>query len=136
MTHKVTNFRVRFVIDEEGRFEECNGESRPLTEDEYVGNCYMKDGKPVPYSEYLRYYGNPDRHIYLGCIVDGECPCCLTWDEKAALWGIDVMDDDKALREVQLNESYTAEEASKLPNFFGEIAREQLEEARSYADVR
>ena len=36
-----TAIRVRFVIDQDAQFEECNGEARPLTEEEYAENAYQ-----------------------------------------------------------------------------------------------
>lgn len=32
--------RIKFVVDPDAQFEECNGEARPLTEDEYRENPY------------------------------------------------------------------------------------------------
>lgn len=37
---KGAKYRIRFVIDEEAQFEECNGEARPLTAEEYAENSY------------------------------------------------------------------------------------------------
>lgn len=98
-------FRVRFVRDDDARFEECNGEPRPLTEAEYLENeyrgcalhpragskvldasvspnvvacevCGNTEYTAIDYAEYRAYYGNPDQHRYIGVIVDLACGCC------------------------------------------------------------
>lgn len=88
---------TRYCVDydDDGRFEECNGEHRPLTNDEYLDNEYYRDGKPLSYAEYCAYYGDPDRHIYLYVKRQDVCPHCDSWIDGDAVYGIDVMDDDK-----------------------------------------
>lgn len=108
-------YRVRFALDDLASFEECNGESRPLTEAEYAENQYMRlvdaagpaDGPrvPVTYAEYLAYYGNPDRHVYVQLIVQRQCNACDSWSTVGSLGSIDLMDDDPALREVEIGDS-------------------------------
>lgn len=93
-------YRVRFTIDPDGRFEECNGEARPLTPEEYAKNQYFRDGTPIPYAEYLRYYGNPDRHVYLQSEVQRRCPCCEQWQHVNGTGWIDFMDDDPELAKI------------------------------------
>jgi hypothetical protein len=148
-------YRVKFVIDEQARFEECNGEPRPLTEAEYAENQYRacpkhprgstlpartENGRAwcgdcgteyadVPYADYLEYQGNPDRHVYLGVIVEKKCKCCGTWTNAASLWHIDFMDDDRAYQQTNLDHWYEPDVAGRLPDYAGEVAREQLEEA-------
>lgn len=155
-----TTYRVKFVVDEDARFEECNGESRPLTKAEYAKNQYMgcpthprgfngtkehdttsppKSGRgvcacgkryqPIPYAEYLAYYGNPDRHVYLGCIVERECPCCYTFKPAGSLWHIDCMDDDKAFTSITLGRYYSDADARALPDYLGQVAGEVLDDA-------
>lgn len=144
--------RYRFVSDDEAQFEECNGESRPLTRAEYAENSYracpdhpragtkvITFGPPqiqgcaicgntkyadIPYNEYLRYYGNPERHVYLGLIQETVCPCCNSWKVTDSLWRIDFMDDSAEYRAVQLDRNYTAEKARALPGYLGELVRE------------
>lgn len=122
-------YRVRFVIDEGAEFEECNGARRPLTEEEYRGNEYQKNSRDVSYIEYRRYYGNPDRHVYLGCIVERQCSECGTWHQRASLWSIDFMDDSPELRAVNIDHNYSAEEAITLPGYLAEVAKEMITEA-------
>lgn len=124
-------YAVRFVIDEEAQFEECNGEARPLTEAEYADNEYMKDGQPIPYAEYLRYYGNPDRHVYLLAEARKRCPCCGVWTTAASLGNIDFMDDSEEIRVVDSGRWYTPAEAESLPGYLREVAREVLDEAEN-----
>lgn len=89
----MTKTRIRFIFDENAQFEECNGEARPLTAQEYKDNPYMRDGQVVPYEQYLQYEGNPKRHVYLGCEVQTRCACCGQWKPAVSLWNIDMMDD-------------------------------------------
>lgn len=126
-TRSAVAYRVRFVHDEDAGFEECNGESRPLTAEEYADNTYMEDGKPVPYAEYLRYYGNPDRHIYLQSEVQKKCPCCGHWEYEAGTVHIDFMDDNPELS--YADTWYTPEQAETLPGYLREIALQDLEQA-------
>jgi hypothetical protein len=154
--------RVRYVYDEDARFEECNGEARPLTEAEYAENSYRScpdhpragtivvneeppytsaqiqgcavcrrtDYVDVPYAEYLRYYGDPDRHVYLGCVAEACCACCGSWTVKGSVWGIDLMDDSPELRAITVGEWMTEAAAAALPGYAGDMAREQIAEAR------
>lgn len=115
-----TRYLVDYDID--ARFEECNGEPRPLTAEEYKGNEYracpdhMRAGTKVisfgppqiqgcktcentnyvdiPYEEYLAYYGNPNRHVFLYIQRQDRCPYCGDWHDGDALYGIDFMDSD------------------------------------------
>jgi hypothetical protein len=123
-------FRIRFEIDEDARFEECNGESRPLTELEYAENQYMKDGEPIPYDEYLRYYGNPERHVYLLAIVQQQCTCCGHYSTKASLGNIDFMDDNEEIRAVTLDKWLDEATARALPGYLAEVVAELIDEAK------
>lgn len=162
-----TRYRVRFVYDDQASFEESNGEPRPLTEEEYQDNQYMgcpdhprgyqgtkandtsdagrgtcacgKAYAPIPYDEYRAYYGNPEKHVYLGCIVEAKCNACDIFRTVEALWNIDCMIDDRDLHSVTIStldqptkSGYLSEdEARKLAGYLGEVARELLEEARA-----
>lgn len=103
------NYRVIFTEDPDACFEECNGEPRPLTEAEYKGNyCLDLEGARIAYAEYLRYYGNPDRHVYLQAHVERQCDCCGMWKPTGhSLGGIDLMDDSIEFREVRFLHGYT-----------------------------
>lgn len=118
-------YRVKFVIDEEAEFEECNGESRPLTEAEYEQNYYQKNGQKVSYADYLAYYGNPDRHIYLGIVVQKQCECCESWKTVDSLWNVDMMDDNV----IPPLDSYMPPEQAITFEYLGDEARGMLEEA-------
>ena len=120
--------RVRFVLDPDASFEECNGEGRPLTAEEYAENGYLRPGgEPIPYAEYLEYYGNPDRHVYLQCQVQKQCPCCGAWSYEGGTGGIDFMDDDPELNATDC--WILPGEAEKLPGYLREVALQDLEEA-------
>lgn len=144
--------RYKFIHDDDATFEECNGEERPLTEAEYADNVYRAcpahpragscfttwKGKTVtgcatcsnpeyvdiPYSEYLAYSGNPDRHVYLSLIQETQCPCCNAWKVTDSLHGIDFMDDSPEYHAVQLDTWMDAATASALPGYLGELVRE------------
>lgn len=120
-------YRVKFVIDDDAEFEESNGERRPLTETEYKDAQYMKDGHEVPYADYLRYYGNPDRHVYLGCIVQKQCPHCACWSDAGSLWNIDCMDDNEEYRSITLDKWYAVDDAHVV-GYLREVATELISE--------
>lgn len=125
-----SKYRVKFVYDEDAQFEECNGENRPLTSEEYAENEYLEHGKPVPYDRYLEYYGNPDRHVYLGCIAQRQCSCCEEWVNAASVWGIDFMDDSPELKALIIgNHYYTPQEVLVLPGYVRDVALDELMEA-------
>lgn len=128
-TRQTPAYRVRFQYDEDAHFEECNGESRPLTEEEYAENAYMRDGQPIPYAEYLEYYGNPDRHVYLLAHAQKRCPCCGEWGSDAYLGGIDYMDDSPKLRVIDINQFIDPDGALALPGHLRECAAGVLQEA-------
>lgn len=150
-------YRIKFTTDLDARFEECNGESRPLTEEEYRGNEYHACPKhprtkvppketrngiawcgecgtrwcAVPYEEYRKYQGNPNRHVYLLCIVQRQCKCCQSWLTHASLGGIDLMDDSPEYRVVPLDR--WMEPATGVPfpadwGYLAEVAQELLAE--------
>ena len=110
--------KIRYIVDydDEAVFEECNGESRPLTEDEYAKNQYIEDGEPISYPDYLAYYGNPDRHVYLYVRREDKCPHCSIWQAGGALYRIDFMDDGK---EASYIGTYTLDQ---LPEYLREVA--------------
>lgn len=123
-------YRVRFIVDPDAQFEECNGEARPLTRAEYAENQYMQDGKPVSYKQYRAYYGNPERHVYLQCEVQKGCPCCGSWTTVGGTGSIDFMDDSPEL-EGTLDRWIPEAEINELPGYLAEIAREDLDDARA-----
>ena len=149
----MSNYRIKFVIDEDASFEECNGEPRPLTRAEYAENVYRACPKhprsklppqrvdggrawcgecgaeyvDIPYDEYLAYYGNPDRHVYLGAIVEKQCGECKTWTQTASLWRIDVMDDDPAYLRTPLDTWMPID--APLEGYFAQVRDELYDEA-------
>ena len=109
-----TRFRVKY--DDYYQFEECDGGPMPMPEEAYEGNEYHKDGVIVPYVEYLKYYGNPDRHVVLSITREDRCLCCGSWVQGDSLYGIDFMDDDKDL---QYPDTYMLDE---LKGYLREVA--------------
>lgn len=116
--------KVVFEEDSEARFEECHGQSRPLTRTEYAQYPYMgcpakhhagsvpDSTRPhtgygrcaqcaaplvkVSYADYRAYYGNPSRHRYLVMVVYTLGPDDDDWQLTDSLGNIDFMDDDDA----------------------------------------
>jgi hypothetical protein len=141
MTKPPTICRVRFLTDPDAQFEECNGEPRPLTEAEYAENQYFSDTAdpptPVPYAEYLAYHGNPERHVYLSCEVQTQCPCCQQWTRWAGgLHGIDFMDDSPELQacgrywmQEKNRDWFTPEQCLELPGYLREVSTDTLLDA-------
>lgn len=131
-------YRIRVVPDEDATFEECNGESRPLTPEEYRENyynvcpdhpvsfcqCDPKLYRPMTYAEYLQYYGAPERHVYVGVVVDRLCECCQQYTKGVgSLWRIDFMDD--APECAAIGYSYGPD---RLPGYLQDVARELISE--------
>lgn len=110
----ITRYRIDY--DPETTFEECNGQSRPLTETEYQEHSYLKDGQPISYEDYLNYYGNPSRHVYFYIEREDRCPLCNTYHVVDAVYGIDFMDDDI---EADYVGTYTLDQ---LPGYLHELA--------------
>lgn len=121
--------RARIVDDPDARFEECNGEPRPLTAAEYAETPYYTDGQRVPYAQYLAYQGNPARHVYLGIVIDRQCACCQQWEAGvASVWRIDYMDDDPEVQ--RLNGTYTIAEIEAWPSvsYLRDVVRDLCQE--------
>jgi hypothetical protein len=156
-----TRYRVYFTEDHDSKFEESNGEPRPFTEAEYANNQYRgcpdhwraghdvtstpnvsacsdcgrlsTDWADVPYAEYLAYYGNPAKHRYVGVVVEVQSGI-KDWTVKASLWSIDFMIDNPEWRAIRgrLDTKLTPDEATTLPGYLADVAREQLDEAGYY----
>lgn len=116
------SYRVKVVIDPDGQFEEANGEKRPLTEAEYAEYAY----KDTSYTEYLTYYGNPDRHVYLGVIVETQCESCSSWHSAGSLWRIDVMDDTEEANFPKIECGPC--DVSELPGYLRQVTNELIQE--------
>jgi hypothetical protein len=126
-------YRVIIEYDHDGarNLDGCDGKPLPEAPDVYAENQYMKDGKPVPYEDYLKYYGNPDRHVVLMAHVMRQCEHCGSWTDApgdTALAGIDFMDDDRDADRVG---SWTPEEIASWPagSYLRVTALELLEAA-------
>lgn len=124
----MADYRVIFEFDPEGRFEACNGQPRPLTEEEYGEHQYFEYRMPIPYAQYLRYYGNPDRHVYLMACIERRCGCCGHWAAtEHHLCGIDLMDDSPEYLQVELMQAY--DPCDPLPGYLADVAADLFAEA-------
>lgn len=134
-------YRIKFRQDPYATVDGCDGNPLPESPEVYAENGYLRaDGTPIPYAEYLEYYGNPDRHVLLMADVQRKCPCCGHWtddDEHGqplpSLGGIDFMDDDPGLSAIGSWygppwAKVPAADAIRLPGYFADIARELLGE--------
>lgn len=71
-------YTVRFERDEYATLETPHGTPLPGTAEEYAGHEIMEHGRAVPYEEYCRTWGNPDRHVVLEAVLERHAPCCET----------------------------------------------------------
>jgi hypothetical protein len=87
----------RFRVDYDEMFvpEGCDGKPLPEAKDVYDASPHMNHDIPVPYEEYLRYYGNPDCHVGLVMHLERYCQHCGCWRVTQTLGGIDMMFDDR-----------------------------------------
>lgn len=122
-----TIYRVKFVEDVDARFEESNGEPRPLTAAEYKGSEYQKNGRNVSHAEYLLYYGNPERHVYLGCILQRQCERCEVFKTVQSLWNIDCMDDNVEYVRVTLDKWYAPDDPH-ITGYLLDVTKELIAE--------
>ena len=81
----MANYRIRIEIDHNHVEDGCDGEPLPESPEVYAGNEYRKDGQLVPYEDYLRTFGDPNR--YTGYIVTREtqCECCGLWKAQESI---------------------------------------------------
>lgn len=157
---KAAQYRIRFVLDPDAEFEECNGEARPLTREEYAEHSYRccpdhprggttvldfgppqiqgcaacgrTDYRDATYEEYRAYYGNPDRHVYLQSEVQRICPCCTVASTVGGTGYIDLMDDAPEL--AQMDRWFAEGEIEELVGYLREIAREDLADAKEQGE--
>lgn len=148
--------RYRYVDDPDAQFEESNGQARPMTEDEYKGNEYRacpvhmrtamgtsrvengrawclcgKEYADVSYADYLAYYGNPERHVFLGLVQETQCPQCGTWKVTDSLWAIDFMDDAPELAAVNVGKWADPTTAAAWVGYAGDCVRDMERQAGS-----
>ena len=83
------NKRVKWVYDEDPDLSDLEQWNTPET---YQGYEVYEDGEPLSFKNYMQTYGNPERHVVLGCVIERECPHCGKWSGVESLWGIDFMD--------------------------------------------
>lgn len=157
MPEQLPRLRIRFVVDDDGQRDQENLHGSPLPgpESEYTGNevCQLIDPaddpvagarRTVPYAEYCQYWGNPDRHVVLGAIVELECPCCKHWSAGPSLWSIDFMDDSPEVTgklgvrydELDTPKRYRHYYAPEdlMPGYLAEVASQLFEEAKENPD--
>jgi hypothetical protein len=133
-------YRIRVIEDSDYTPDGCDGKPLPEAEATYTANPVMVLINPADdpttgkrrkktYAEYLKYDGNPERHIGLAVLLDRRCPCCGEWkDGVQALWGIDFMDDSPEYLKTSLSKPYAVSELANVPGYLAEVARELLQE--------
>lgn len=95
------------------------------TPEKYAGNEVYVDGKPVPFEEYMEFWGNPDRRVVLSAGVDQLCQKCGEWTIRTSLGNIDFMDTDSVFTGSVAAEDLTGE----LSDYQLEVSRDLIEEA-------
>lgn len=133
-TPTLDDFRVAFHPDASYAFEEADGGPMPATEARYQANGpFMENGKPVSYERYRAYYGNPDRHVVVGLVLQRRCACCGTWDDTdTALWGIDFMDDSPEVArmpDLDGDGTLSVRDLLAVDDYLAATTRELLQEA-------
>lgn len=72
--------RIRVEIDPGWQEEGSNGHPLPEPEEHYQTAPYNRpDGSPMPYAEYLRTYGDPNRYTRYFVSKETQCGCCGSW---------------------------------------------------------
>jgi hypothetical protein len=107
------------------RVIDIGGADRPQVQGCAV--CGRTDYRNISYAEYLEYYGNPDRHVYLMSEVEKRCPCCTRWERIGGTGHIDFMDDSPEL--AVMDRGFTVDEIATIPGYLRELAREDLVDA-------
>ena len=92
------------------------------TPEKYEESPMYKGGEKISFEEYIKTWGNPERHVELSCTIQSRCDCCGAWNDVDTLYGIDFMD----WQDYDLG-TYTPEEALELRNEHqAEVAKDML----------
>lgn len=128
--------RMKFEDDLDYEHETPSGAPLPGSKKDYDESPIMelidpKDDpetgarRPVPYHEYVKYWGNPERHRAVIAILERQCAECHTWHVLETLGGIDLMDDHAECRAI--GRMYTGpQEFAAIPGYLGDVARELI----------
>lgn len=80
----------------------------------------------VPFEDYMKYYGDYNRHVVLVCDVEKQCVHCGEWSHVQSVGGVDFMDDDH-----WETGTFTEEEALALRGYQADVAKDLLQEAKA-----
>jgi hypothetical protein len=131
-TPAIRVFRVRFEYDPDGMqaLHDPQGAPLPGSRKVYEQNPITPHGgAALTYKEYCRYYGNPDRHVVLGAILEEKCPHCGQWQGApgmTSLWGIDCMHGDAEAGYAGV--TVEAADFATLPGYLAEVVQGLLAE--------
>jgi hypothetical protein len=110
------------------RCEECGTEQEhDGSEMPNLGGVCLdpKDGRRIPFDEYMGYYGNPESHVVLCALVEKQCEHCDEWAVVDSLCGIDFMDNDD-----WATGTFNENDLSELGGYQLTEAKGMLDEAR------
>lgn len=119
--------QVRVVFDYDEYADPFDSDDFQDNEEDYkrIGEMY-KDGEPIPFEEYRRYWGDPDMHVYLVATLEAKCECCGSWKTVGSLGGIDCMVDDN-----YQTGKFEEAEFGRLHEYLKEVATELVAEYRA-----
>ena len=95
------------------------------TPEKYEGNEVFVDGRKVPFNEYMKFWGDPNRHVVLQAGVDMRCTECGEWTVVCNVGNVDFMDTDPW----DVGAVYAERIAGAFSDYQLEVSRELLEQA-------
>ena len=115
-----------WICEECGAETEWDGEGTSMS-----GTVVGEDGQKVSFTEYMKYWGNPDRHVVLLATVERGCDHCGSWVFMSSVGGIDFMDDGGDWE----TGTFQEDELDNLPKgYLKELAKELIDEVRKEMD--
>src|SRR5882672_9784268 len=91
--HALTHYKVIFDLEPDPDMSWLDQWNTPAT---YKGNEVYVNGQPVPWTDYRRYWGDPDRHRMLIMLTYELKDDDDDWQLVDSLGNIDFMDDDNS----------------------------------------
>lgn len=77
--------------------EDCNHELE-VFKDIQPGDSsgyIIENGEPLSFEDYMLSYGDPQRHVFLRCVVEEQCEHCNSWVTKGSVGNVDFMDTEQ-----------------------------------------
>lgn len=128
----MTLYRIGVYQDHDFVAEGCDGEPLPESPEVYADSPYCwADGSEMAYEEYLRSYGDPDKHIGAGVVIERLDDGAVEWVRVSEVWHIDCMVDSEEARVLPVDGIRWYRVTDMPPGFLGDVARELLMEVQS-----